>query len=617
MDSTNNMISNVVILMKKRGHEVLLYGTSREYHNIRVFKEKGFEVYDVRELKDDIVESCDVVFCTDHTLKYVMFNKIYIFLFNFVSMFGTSLSQGGDFMFSASNENYFRLSECCVRLPLGSPKYDNIKKIQADKNTILFIDSGHYPFGYEAKNLLAEILIKIAITYPEYKLIIKPRFLKEDKEITHMNKVHIYELIKDKVGKKDIPSNMILLMEHKNLDELIENSGTVICMYTTSFVEVILRKKNLIILGDLPSKDSFGLRNDFHWEITKQQALKTGCFSEYDKIFEHLPEGIKPKDSYLLEHLPERNNVSEKICDIVEYVEKEFIIKGKFPKIKQINHKRYEIEIESDYKLDFKKLMRNRIKNHIKYVATQYIDAVDYKINIKDIIEWINNLNVDEYIDEKNISSLEKELYLKLYDLIIENYEVVSHDPIAMSYYLESLFNRKRKEFDNLNIKQIPCERSYFYFAMIDSLEKNDMFGFCKYYSLYMELTSKIEYEEYITDQYYEMTRKLIRDIMPFPYHRVEKLSKVIIYGAGIYGRNMLTSVRKENYCEIQCLIDKNYKNINIPEVEVTYLENAITKVEFDYIVIAVSLNDANMSILELLTRNKIPREKIIAITDY
>lgn len=75
-----------------------------------------------------------------------------------------------------------------------------------------------------------------------------------------------------------------------------------------------------------------------------------------------------------------------------------------------------------------------------------------------------------------------------------------------------------------------------------------------------------------------------------FPFHLVNPNSKVIIYGAGIAGRNCLNQIKSVAYCEVLCLVDQNYKMINVPGIEVI-APGRISDYEYDFIVIS-QIND-------------------------
>lgn len=97
-----------------------------------------------------------------------------------------------------------------------------------------------------------------------------------------------------------------------------------------------------------------------------------------------------------------------------------------------------------------------------------------------------------------------------------------------------------------------------------------------------------------------------------FPFQEVEKNSRIIIYGAGIAGRNFLKQVRTLHYCEVLCLIDRNYDKVTCPDIEVKSIDD-ISEYQYDYIVISVLNLSTKMMIKEELLGRGIPQEKIVA----
>lgn len=97
-----------------------------------------------------------------------------------------------------------------------------------------------------------------------------------------------------------------------------------------------------------------------------------------------------------------------------------------------------------------------------------------------------------------------------------------------------------------------------------------------------------------------------------FPFNRVEKNSRIIIYGAGIAGRNFFEQVKALNYCEVLFLVDKNKANINYSEIEIKGIDE-INQYNYDYVVISIIDYSLKLSIKEELISIGVLPEKIIA----
>ena len=92
-----------------------------------------------------------------------------------------------------------------------------------------------------------------------------------------------------------------------------------------------------------------------------------------------------------------------------------------------------------------------------------------------------------------------------------------------------------------------------------------------------------------------------------FPFAAVDKGSKIVIYGAGRYGKEYLKQVTKSGFCEIIALVDKDYKNMDGVSSPSSVLESS-----FDYVVIAISNPKISNEIKQDLILSGIPKDKIV-----
>lgn len=101
-----------------------------------------------------------------------------------------------------------------------------------------------------------------------------------------------------------------------------------------------------------------------------------------------------------------------------------------------------------------------------------------------------------------------------------------------------------------------------------------------------------------------------------FPFDKVEKNSKIIIYGMGQVGQRFIKQVNSLSYCNIVCCIDKRFKDGSyILKEKVFATAESINKFEFDYIVIA-TIKDRYKTEIEslLIEKFNIPKGKIITL---
>lgn len=87
---------------------------------------------------------------------------------------------------------------------------------------------------------------------------------------------------------------------------------------------------------------------------------------------------------------------------------------------------------------------------------------------------------------------------------------------------------------------------------------------------------------------------------------------KIIIYGAGEYGRELFWQLKRNPQIILSLWIDKNYKNIQKLWNEIIYSPDNINKVEYDYILIAVKNKKTAMEIFQELRALGIDGDKIL-----
>lgn len=94
-----------------------------------------------------------------------------------------------------------------------------------------------------------------------------------------------------------------------------------------------------------------------------------------------------------------------------------------------------------------------------------------------------------------------------------------------------------------------------------------------------------------------------------FPFNKVDKGSKVIIYGAGKVGWEYYEQVTRLQYCEIVLWVDRNYLNYKDKRIEDI---ESIRNVEYDYLIIAVVSKDSVAFIAKELLNLGVPQKKIV-----
>lgn len=98
-----------------------------------------------------------------------------------------------------------------------------------------------------------------------------------------------------------------------------------------------------------------------------------------------------------------------------------------------------------------------------------------------------------------------------------------------------------------------------------------------------------------------------------FPFGQVDRNARILIYGAGVAGKNMYMQVKKTEYCTVLGMVDKSYKEKNLYEIEVFAPEYLREYDDYDYIVVSIMNEKIKNHVHEqLLNEYRVPRNKVI-----
>lgn len=104
-----------------------------------------------------------------------------------------------------------------------------------------------------------------------------------------------------------------------------------------------------------------------------------------------------------------------------------------------------------------------------------------------------------------------------------------------------------------------------------------------------------------------------ISDEFLFPYSKVKKGSRIIIYGMGKIGRQIYDEVKNGKDYEIVGAIDENWKLYREQGYDVAAPEN-IPSLTYDYIIIAISFANVKNNVKDKLIKNGIEPDKIAEV---
>ena len=459
LDATNNSMVGIIRELKKRGHYIEGYGKFVDYHNIVMFSDV-IPIYPLDDLTDDHILEFDIIFSALDVIDRVRHIKKYIFCYSLIFT-GNLISDCGDFMFTQCEERRLPFKEECSTMAIGNPKNYTNHRDKSKKNRFLFIDSGHFPFGKQGRLVLAKLLIDICKEYKDYEIEIRPRFLRGEKNVTHQNNYHLYDVI-DEVSGGNVPTNMKCIEEHRDLYEQINNADVVLCTMTSAYVDVILSGKPLIIICGLPNMDTFELQNDYDWKKMKETMEGSGCLVNYSEVLDYLPTGIIPEAGYIetIVKYPSKSQVYA--ANVIEYVFDKYLSKDLIPCIKEYHYEAFKEELENEG-ASWDEIIKKRYKNKLRYLSRglnlyEKYGAKECYMHYVDELEKYNLLGKDTYKALLQVSRYCRN------ELIISAAGTNNIDSMEQSYFLRALWENKHyDEFLRLDEKEIMCFSQYYY----------------------------------------------------------------------------------------------------------------------------------------------------------
>lgn len=97
-----------------------------------------------------------------------------------------------------------------------------------------------------------------------------------------------------------------------------------------------------------------------------------------------------------------------------------------------------------------------------------------------------------------------------------------------------------------------------------------------------------------------------------FPFHLIDKGERVILYGGGLAGKNLLSQIWETDYCDVVAVCDRHCRELNIRDVPLISIEE-INDFEYDRIVITPIDRKIRREIRAELVENGIDEAKIIS----
>ena len=500
-DGDNLAIENVLHELEARGHEITIFARYQDENSIRMFHGLRAEIKSIKELTPETAREFDFGFCSVNMMVHVKFLDIYFFVYSqyYKEFF---MTDGADFLFAYRNGAMPRCSYRCATMQVGDSKNDHVPVAPVESSKqILFIDCGHIPFGRKGKEQVADMLLDICREHPDYELCVKPRWLRGIAvNYTHKNTEHLYTVIEERCGG-NLPANLNMLNEHKNLQELIDASISVVTLYTTAIADVLLRGKGLVIASGWDCEDKWDAR---YMDIEYQREFfsKSGCMVNYRDVKKYLPEGLHARQEFEQMLFCCKTGASKHMVEVMEYVYENFLVRGVYPEAIDYSYETYQQQMKSDPAITMITLKQERVRDIIQ----QRIARQSYMLSVPiDFSRYYEKL--DKTYRECSLTAGGYERYLDSFikeqnQIIIDNAELLSVDAIDQARLLQALYDMKQEEaILALREDQVRCIGPYHYYMGLIYSKAGSAPSALEHFRLFLLEANARAYEKYIQEK--------------------------------------------------------------------------------------------------------------------
>jgi hypothetical protein len=459
--------------MLSRGHLLDLYLPRDAVAQRRILSELKIPTYDLGLLSGTRLNRYDCTLGGQNAAKLVIDKDIYTFSFDLET--AKYCSNIAEFVFRpVDRKPIFCLDY--AEMTTGRP-FDEITIDEeiVEKKQILYIDSGHIPYGLEGKSQIADMLLRIAHENPDYEIIVKPRWLRnQGGSKFHYNAIHLYDIIEER-SNNELPDNLILLEEHLPMRTLIKQSHSVITLFTTSVLDILAERKGLCIVTGYSMEDRYDKRIE-NYKNEEAFFKDTGCLVNITDVPKFMPHGISYDESVVNKYTPESFGASSRIVNVIEYVVGNFLCHKRYPESLKYNYNSYKSEMKVSM-LTWCELKQKRLKNYLYGIIinheTEYITtAIDYSPLKQFADTEFEKYSVTKTGQRDLLSSFE-EVKSQFY---IHNAVLLSSNDIEQSFLLEALYYLGQyDEILSMNSEEVLCIGPYHYYCALINHERGNV----------------------------------------------------------------------------------------------------------------------------------------------
>ncbi len=190
---------------------------------------------------------------------------------------------------------------------------------QPYKKHVLYVESGHFPFGTQGRRALAEAFCNAVMHHSDTAFIVKPRYLRyEGSEGRHRNSDHLYGYI-ESFFCGSLPCNLLLLNHSEDMGSLVAWADTILYTYSSAHIEAVRAGKPYYHLSQIPSIETAEFRKNRMSRLEGFMDL-AGCTIPYTQLTEALdaPSFARPEYCQLIDS--DTCNATESFISLILYV---------------------------------------------------------------------------------------------------------------------------------------------------------------------------------------------------------------------------------------------------------------------------------------------------------
>lgn len=501
-DADNLTIAPVLFELEKRGHTIMIFAPYDDADSLRMFRGLKAQIRPFAEFRPQVSQQFDLAFCTVMMMECIKLLDVYCFVYSqyFEEYY---MTDGADFLFTHRRGCLPRCDFRCATMEVGDTKNDlgeagPVRPV-TDEKRILFIDSGHIPFGDKGKEQIADLLLEACQQFPEYEIWIKPRWLRQTRtHYSHQNGCHLYDVLEKRCAYH-IPPNLVMLNEHRDLQELIDNSRCVMTLYTGATLNVLARKRGLLVLSGWENDDKWDMRNAVVIAGKERMYAESGCLVDIREAIKYLPNGLQPTEAFQEQMACRQQNASQRMADVMEFIFETYLRHGQYPATREYEYETFRQSMSADPALTLEDLKYERFRDVIqKRIASLTYDIVA-PVDFSHYYQKLDAVYRQYPLTEEGFVQISKDFAGLQNEILIEQGDLLQDDEIDQSFWLQALFNAGREEeLLRIDPAQLMNEEAYRYYLGMIYARRGMPQQALENFSLYLASVNKRTYIKFI-----------------------------------------------------------------------------------------------------------------------